>query len=122
PVIEESQGASYSPEGAQDFTVPVTYTVTAQNGTTANYQITVTVAPNTENEIVNFLFSQEDNEHLSQDINASIDQENNTITAVMQFGADVTSLTPALEVSPEAMVKPEGTQDFTEPVTYTVTA
>src|SRR5690606_10533912 len=122
PVVEVSQGASYASEGAQDFTEPVTYTVTAQNGTSATYEVTVTVAPNTENEIVNFLFSQEDNEHLSQDISASIDQEINTITAVVQFGTDVTSLTPALEVSLGATVEPEGAQDFTEPVTYTVTA
>src|SRR5690606_11728518 len=122
PVVEVSQGATYDPEGAQDFTEPVTYTITAQNGTTVTYEVTVTVAPNSENEIVNFLFSKEDNEHLSQDIYASINEEENTITAVVQFGTDITSLTPTLEVSPEATVEPEGVQDFTEPVTYTVTA
>jgi hypothetical protein len=38
-------GASYSPAGAQDFTGPVTYTVTAADGTTNAYTVTVTPAP-----------------------------------------------------------------------------
>jgi len=35
-------GVSYAPTGAQNFTSPVTYTVTAENGTTQNYTVTVT--------------------------------------------------------------------------------
>jgi len=38
-------GASISPTTAQDFTNPVTYTVTAQDGTTKSYTVTVTVIP-----------------------------------------------------------------------------
>ncbi|MDR0488030.1 MAG: DUF5018 domain-containing protein [Propionibacteriaceae bacterium] len=37
-------GASISPTGAQDFTKPVTYTVTAEDGSTKAYVVTVTVA------------------------------------------------------------------------------
>ena len=43
PTIVVSEGATVSPASgeAQDFTNPVAYTVTAQNGTTANYTVTV---------------------------------------------------------------------------------
>ncbi len=45
PVIEVSEGASVSPASGepQDFTDPVVYTVTAQNGTTAEYTVSVIV-------------------------------------------------------------------------------
>ena len=43
PTIVVSEGATVNPASgvAQDFTNPVTYTVTAQNGTTAEYTVTV---------------------------------------------------------------------------------
>jgi len=45
PTIEVSEGATVEPASgvAQDFTNPVNYTVTAQNGTTAVYTVTVVV-------------------------------------------------------------------------------
>jgi putative cell wall-binding protein len=42
PVIAHT-GANISPAGAQDFTSPVTYTVTAEDATTKSYTVTVTV-------------------------------------------------------------------------------
>ena len=45
PTIEVSEGATVDPASGevQDFTEPVVYTVTAINGTTASYTVTVTV-------------------------------------------------------------------------------
>jgi hypothetical protein len=43
PTIEVSQKATVSPTGAKDFTAPVKYTVTAEDGSTADYQATVNV-------------------------------------------------------------------------------
>lgn len=47
PAITVSSKATVSPESgsAQDFTNPVTYTVTAEDGTTQNYQVSVEVQP-----------------------------------------------------------------------------
>lgn len=52
PTIEISEGATISPKSgvAQDFTEPVEYVVTAENGTERTY--TVTVTPDGEGEIV----------------------------------------------------------------------
>lgn len=53
---------------------------------------------------------------------ASIDDENHTVTLEMLFGSDVTSLSPSITISDGASISPEGPQDFTSPVTYTITA
>ena len=45
PTLTRSSGATYTPAGAQDFSGPVTYTVTSEDkSATAEYQVTVTAA------------------------------------------------------------------------------
>ena len=45
PTLTRSSGATYTPAGAQDFTSPVTYTVTSEDkSATATYTVTVTAA------------------------------------------------------------------------------
>src|SRR5690606_25439241 len=122
PTIEVSEGATVSPEGGQDFSSEVTYTVTAEDGTKAQYTATVNVAPNTEAKIKSFVFLAENNTVLEDDVTAIIDEEAKTITAYVAYGTDITELTPTLEVSPEASFVPEGVQDFSLEVVYTVTA
>jgi len=55
---------------------------------------------------------------------ATIDNAAGTITATIPEGNDLTSLTPTIEVSPDAQVSPSSgdSQDFTNDVIYTVTA
>jgi len=55
---------------------------------------------------------------------SAIDYDNFTVNAEVSFGTDVTALTPTIEVSPGATISPTSldSQDFTNPVTYTVTA
>ena len=55
---------------------------------------------------------------------AVIDAPNHTIAIEVAFGTDVTALKPVLSISEDAKVTPDTslTQDFTSPVTYTVTA
>ncbi|MEQ8626594.1 T9SS type A sorting domain-containing protein [Ekhidna sp.] len=47
PSITVSQGANYSPSGAQDFTNTVIYTVTAEDGTSQDWDVTVLAGENT---------------------------------------------------------------------------
>ncbi len=56
--------------------------------------------------------------------NTDINQTNHTIAVTMPAGTNVTSLTPSITVSDKASVSPASgaAQDFTNPVTYTVTA
>lgn len=43
PITDVSEGATLSPSGVQDFTQPQTYTVTAEDGSVAEYTVTVTL-------------------------------------------------------------------------------
>jgi hypothetical protein len=73
---------------------------------------------NYPNAIVSFRFDA-----LVPSVNATIDQVNNTITATVPFGTDLTSLVPTVEITGQ-LVSPVSAvaQDFSSPVVYTVTA
>ncbi|WP_233268493.1 DUF5018 domain-containing protein [Cellulophaga sp. L1A9] len=109
-------GASVNPTSgvAQDFTNPVEYTVTAADGTTKVYTITVSLAPalSSDNDITSF----------SIDGVAGV-ISGTTITVSLPAGTDVSTLTPAIihngnTINPDTGIA----QDFTNPITYTVTA
>ncbi|UOB19186.1 leucine-rich repeat domain-containing protein [Abyssalbus ytuae] len=125
PEVKISEKAAVSPTGTRDFSNEVTYTVTAENGTKATYKVIVNQAePNASNakQILSFVFKEEDNKALNEDVTAAINQEDKTITATVPFGTELTSLLPLIEVSEEATVSPTGAQDFTNEVDYVVTA
>ncbi|HOD35390.1 MAG TPA: beta-propeller fold lactonase family protein [Syntrophales bacterium] len=110
-------GATIDPASgvAQDFSGgPVTYTVTAQNGSTKVYAVTVTEAPNTACDIITFAIPSGTTQPIQP----------NTITVQVAYGTDVTALAPTITVSPGATIDPASgvAQDFTTPQTYTVTA
>ena len=120
PAITVSTGASVTPLSGspQNFSSPVTYTVTAEdNVTVQNWIVTVTTDFNTENDILSFSFPQQTGA-------ATINTTNHTVGIEVQYGTSLLSLTPAITVSNGATISPlSGTaQDFSAPFTYTVTA
>lgn len=121
PVITLSDGATVSPESGAgtDFTNPVTYTVTAENGEdTKQYTVTVAVAdPSTEALLLSFVLAE-------QTGNAVIDHDLETVAIEVANGTVVTALEPTVTVSDYATVSPLSgvATDFTNPVNYTVTA
>jgi hypothetical protein len=112
-------GASVSPDTgvAQDFTNSVTYTVTAEDSSHQDYTATVTVAPapSSAKDIISFGFG------LANEVDTI---GSGTVSINVPNGTDVTKLTPAITISDKSTVSPtSGTaEDFTNPVTYTVTA
>ncbi|WP_233268490.1 DUF5018 domain-containing protein [Cellulophaga sp. L1A9] len=109
-------GASVNPTSgvAQDFTSPVEYTVTAADGTTKVYTVTVSLAPalSSDNNITSF----------SIDGVAGV-ISGTTITVTLPAGTDVSSLTPAIIHNGNTINPNTGVvQDFTNPIIYTVTA
>ncbi len=114
-------GSSVSPNSgvAQDFTNPVTYTVTAEDGTTQDYTVTVTVAKNPAKAITSFNFGG-----LTPGVAGTINETNKTVSLTVPYGTNVTSLVPTILYSGGASIAPNSgaSQDFTNPVTYTVTA
>ena len=100
---------------ARDFTGAQTYTITAENGSTKIYTVTVTIAP-----------ASAAKDMLACDFGAlgaaTITGTSVTLTVVPT--QPVTALAPTFTLSPFATINPTSgsTQDFTNPVTYIVTA
>lgn len=107
-------GASIDPEeaDAQDFSEPVTYTVTAANNSTQTYTVTVTVAADDAYEITGFTI-------LNRDGVIGV----GTVALTVPFGTNLTNLAPTITITGVSVEPDSGiAQDFSEPVTYTVTA
>ncbi|MDR3519505.1 MAG: DUF5018 domain-containing protein [Candidatus Pacebacteria bacterium] len=127
PTISVSDGATISPASdiAQDFTNPVIYTVTAEDGSTQSYTATVstdqptTTTLSSDKLINSFTFAG-----LSPEVYGSVDNTGYQVNLVVPAGTDLTTLTPTVDISDNATIYPNsGTaQDFTNPVIYTVTA
>ena len=119
PVISVSDKATVNPASGmpQDFTQPVSYTVTAEDGSQAVYSVMVIKVKSSEKRILSFRFD-------AIDLNATIDESTKEIAATVPMGTDVSALVPTITVSNGASIDPVSgmATDFTQPITYTVTA
>lgn len=119
--ISISSQATINPlaSAAQNFTSPVVYTVTAQNGSTKTWMVTVTPVASSAKEITDFKLAN------TQIGAAVINTTNATIAVTMPTGSNLASIIPTtITVSLDANILPLPTapQNFTVPVNYTVTA
>jgi len=103
-----------------NFTAPVSYTVTAADGTTATYTVTVSLASSSANAISAFRVAG---------VNAVIAEAAKTITVAVPNGTSLTALTASFTttgttVTVGSVVQTSGTtaNNFSTPVAYTVTA
>ncbi len=88
----------------QNFTEPVTYTVTAKNGSKRSYTVKSSGVTFSDNKIVSFAFLKTENQSLPQDYTALIDDQHKVIILELPEGIDVNSLTPSIETSPGATI------------------
>ena len=117
--------AQVSGTTANDFTNPVTYDITAEDGTTVQaWTVTTTLATiSSENDITAYSFAEET-------AAATIDATAHTVDIEVNWLANLTNLTATFSVSAGANATIGGTaqvsgttaNDFTNPVTYDVTA
>jgi hypothetical protein len=118
PVVRVSPNATISPASGTtiDFTDPVQYTITAQNGSSIEFTVTVEIVLSNEKKLLSFIIPNITG-------NITIDNVGNITVGVYQF-IDITKLTPIVTVSLNATVSPASgtTIDFTNPVQYTITA
>ena len=103
-----------------NFTTPVAYTVTAANGTTATYNVTVSVSSVTAKAITAFSLAG---------ATGIVDEAAKTIVVTLPNGTNVSALpasfgTTGASVKVGAVTQVSGTttNNFTAPVAYTVTA
>ena len=102
---------------ANDFSSPQDYTVTAENGSTKTYSVTVTKAGDSKN-ITSFKFSA-----LASEIIGIINQNAQTVELTVPSGTDVTNIVPTITHTGDSINPPSGiANDFSSPQTYTVTA
>lgn len=118
PIIVVSEKATVNPGSGMpmDFTLPVTYTVTAEDGSQVTYMVYVTVMSN-ESRILTFTFED-------LEVEAVIDEDLKKVEATVSWETDVTTLVPIITISKKATISPASgvPTDFTNPVVYTVTA
>jgi hypothetical protein len=106
-----------------NFTTPVTYTVTAADASTATYAVTVAVSSATAKAIASYSFAG------YPGVAGTIDEAAKTIAVTLPNGSDVTALaanftTTGNSVKVGAVAQTSGTtsNNFTAPVAYIVTA
>lgn len=107
---------------AQNFSNPVIYTVTANDGTTKKYIVLAkSIFSHISKEIVFFSFRSIDNPSLTNDINASI--HNDSILVRLPFGTNLHGLVPFILINGVSVVPNNlAPQDFSQLVIYKVTA
>jgi len=108
---------------ANNFAAPVPYIVTAQNGSTATYAVTVTVAPNPAKAMTAFSFAG------YTGASGIINEGAKTIAVTVPFGTDVTTLVatftstgPVVKVGTAVQTSTATLNNFSAPVAYIVTA
>ncbi|HIZ83277.1 MAG TPA: DUF4886 domain-containing protein [Firmicutes bacterium] len=115
PDITISDKATISPDPSipQDFSQPVKYTVTAENGDTREYTISISMPISSEAEIKSFTLAGYE---------GIIDGDKISVT--VPYGTDLSALAPEIEISHNATISPapDEVQDFRKRVQYTVTA
>lgn len=111
-----------SGQTANNFKNPVSYIVSAANGSTSVYTVTVTIASISAKDITEFSFT-------SPAAPGTIDQDTKTISVTLPYGTNVKALvatfvTTGQSVMVGATIQKNGTtpNDFTLPVEYMVTA
>ncbi|MUP37171.1 DUF5018 domain-containing protein [Labilibaculum euxinus] len=119
PTIKISAKSQIFPlaDKVQDFTKPVTYTVTAEDGSKQDYTVSVEIEKSKNCTISEFLFKQFD-----PIVTGLI--SNFTIELTVPIGTDLKKLIPNIVISDDASISPKTDveTDFSSPVTYTVTA
>lgn len=113
---------------SNDFSKPVIYRVTAEDGTTNDYTVTVTIAKLNEKSIKAFAFTKADNPSIATDIVGTISGKD--IAVGLPLGVRPNALKASFMVSPLAVIKVKNIDqesgitinDFTKPVIYQVTA
>lgn len=117
--ISEKATISPDPDEVFDYSEPVVYTITAENGETRDYEVDLERELSAENEILSFTILNS-----PMNLEADIDQENGQINQKLPFGIDLTQIQVALTISENANINPdpETVMDYTNPVLFTVTS
>jgi hypothetical protein len=127
PAISIPSLATVNPASGvpQNFSNPVTYTVTAEDGSTKTYTVTVYPEGSSSKAITTFSLSVSAAGSISAaNVNGIINEASHSISVTMPSGTDLTNLTPSIVISAGATVSPASgvARNFSNSMIYTVTA
>uniref|UniRef100_UPI003216859C SUMF1/EgtB/PvdO family nonheme iron enzyme n=1 Tax=uncultured Draconibacterium sp. TaxID=1573823 RepID=UPI003216859C len=91
----------------------VTVNATSEGTTISNNSVALTISNNTLSKMLSFKIG---------DVEVAVEEGSTTVNLLMPTGTDLTNLEPVVGVSADASYEPQGPQDFTNSVKYTVTA
>jgi hypothetical protein len=121
PLITHT-GVSIGPASGvvQDFRSPVTYQVSAEDGSTQNYDVTVHIAGGGAKVITGFVFKAVPlSSGQTVSVIGEIDQESHTIKAVVPNTAVISGLVPTLSYIGASITPPGGAAETDNPFTDT---
>ncbi len=113
-----------------DFTAPVIYSITAEDGTSINYTVSITCAPNSAKDLLSFGFLKTNNSSLPYDVIGIVEKANQRIICTIPAGVNRTNLIATFTLSDKASAKVGPTiqisgstpNNFISNITYTVVA
>ncbi len=113
-----------------NFTAPVIYSITAEDGTTTNFTVSITCAPNSAKDLLTFSFLKLNNSSLPYDVIGIVEKATQRIICTMPAGVNRTTLIATFTLSDKASAKvgsniqiSGSTQNnFTSNLTYTLVA
>jgi len=107
---------------AQNFSNPVTYTITAEDGTTKKFIVLGRSILNTSSkDMLSFSFRASNNPSISADAKGDI--TNDSVLVKLPFGTNLNNLAPFILINGSSLSPDNLTpQDFTHPVIYKVGA
>lgn len=113
-----------------NFSSPITYTITAEDGSSTNYTVTVSWAPNTAKELLTFSFLKSKNSSLPYDLAGVIEITSKRVQCTLPAGVGRANLIATFTLSERAAAKVGAiaqtsdvtSNNFTSNLTYTIQA
>lgn len=104
-VIKVGTSEQQSGKSANNFNMPVTYAVTAEDGSFVNYTVTVSWAANTAKKLNSFEFLRSLNSSLPYDVKGVVDSLNRKVVCIVPPGIVRTNLIASFSLSDKAIAK-----------------
>lgn len=119
--------AQASGKSAVNFTSPVVYTAVAEDGSSKNYTVTVTVRKDTAKELTSFKFTKAENPSLARDCSGEFNDT--AVSVTLPHGSSRENLIASFATTGDSVrigtatqTSGETSNSFSSPVVYTITA
>ncbi|WP_299431836.1 hypothetical protein [uncultured Aquimarina sp.] len=126
PRITITSGTDIFPDSGfpRNFNNEVTYELSSDIDAITKYSVIVSLEESSDNSIRSFGFLESANNTLDIDVVGEIDENSKVISLEFDAGTDIIGLIPTIEIAPTASIEPNPNdpQDFSNEVTYEVTA